>query len=120
MGDADKRMTEYEVYSYEAFRKKYRDDVRPVDGLTVAALDQNSSKTAEEEKRVPATVPDEKGLLEFCRTPRSRAEIIEFLAIPSAQYALRHYLDPLIEAGAIRLSLPEKPRSPKQRYETIV
>ena len=41
MGDADKRMTEYEVYSYEAFRKKYRDDVRPVEGLTVAALDQN-------------------------------------------------------------------------------
>ena len=41
VGDADKRMTEYEVYSYEAFRKKYRDDVRPVDGMTVAALDQN-------------------------------------------------------------------------------
>ena len=78
------------------------------------------SKTAEEEKRVPATAPDEKGLLEFCKTPRSRAEIIEYLAIPSAQYALRHYLDPLIEAGAIRLSLPEKPRSSKQRYETVV
>ncbi len=107
MGDADKRMTEYEVYSYEAFRKKYRDDVRPVDGLTVATLDQNK-------------LADEKGLLEFCRTPRSRAEIIEYLAIPSAQYALRHYLDPLIEAGAIRLSLPEKPRSSKQRYETVV
>ena len=31
----------YEVYSYETFRKKYRDDIRPVEGLTVAALDQN-------------------------------------------------------------------------------
>ena len=28
VGDADKPMTEYEVYSYEAFRKKYRDDIR--------------------------------------------------------------------------------------------
>lgn len=76
-------------------------------------------KTAEEEKSVPTAVSDEKGLLEFCKTPRSRSEIIEYLAIPSAQYALRHYLDPLIEAGAIRLTLPEKPRSPKQRYETV-
>ena len=29
VGDADKPMTEYEVYSYEAYRKKYRDDIRP-------------------------------------------------------------------------------------------
>ncbi|MBR1690801.1 MAG: putative DNA binding domain-containing protein [Oscillibacter sp.] len=76
-------------------------------------------KTTKEEKPVPAAVPDEKGLLEFCRTPRSRAEIVGHLAIPSAQYALRHYLDPLIEAGAIRLLLPEKPRSPKQKYQTV-
>ena len=74
---------------------------------------------AGEKYEATANVRDEKGLLEFCRTPRSRAEIIEYLAIPSAQYALRHYLDPLIHAGAIRLSMPDKPRSPKQRYETV-
>ena len=69
----------------------------------------------------PATevVPkDPKGLLAFCRQPRSRAEIIAYLGISSAQYALRHYLDPLVEIGAIRLSLPDKPRSPKQTYQT--
>ena len=64
-------------------------------------------------------VSDEKGLLAFCETPRSRKEIIDFLAIPSAQYALRHYLDPLIEAKAIRLSLPDKPRSPRQQYQSV-
>lgn len=61
---------------------------------------------------------DPKGLLAFCRQPRSRAEIIAYLGIPSAQYALRHYLDPLVKMGAIRLSLPDKPRSPKQTYQT--
>ena len=61
---------------------------------------------------------DPKGLLAFCRQPRSRAEIIAYLGIPSAQYALRHYLDPLVEVGAIQLSLPDKPRSPKQTYQT--
>ena len=28
VGDSDEPMTEYEVYSYEAYRKKYQDDVR--------------------------------------------------------------------------------------------
>ena len=39
VGDADKPMTEYEVYSYEAFRKKYRDDIRPADGASFKSLD---------------------------------------------------------------------------------
>ncbi|WP_367180062.1 Fic family protein [uncultured Subdoligranulum sp.] len=33
--------------------------------------------------------------------------------------ALRHYLDPLVKVGTIRLSLPDKPRSSKQTYYTV-
>lgn len=40
VGEADKPMTEYEVYSFEAFRKKYRDDIRPAAGVSFSALDQ--------------------------------------------------------------------------------
>ena len=40
VGEADKPMTEYEVYSYEAFRKKYRDDIRPVEGASLGILDE--------------------------------------------------------------------------------
>ena len=39
VGDADKPMTEYEVYSYEAFRKKYRDDIREAVGASIETLD---------------------------------------------------------------------------------
>lgn len=66
-----------------------------------------------------ADIQDEKGLLDFCRTPRSRNEIIGYLGISSGQYALRRYLNPLIEAGAIRLMRPDTPRSPKQEYVTV-
>ena len=82
---------------------------------------RNKSDAATQKASGPASdVPaeDPKGLLAFCRQPRSRAEIIAYLGIPSAQYALRRYLDPLVEAGAIRLSLPAKPRSPRQTYRT--
>lgn len=79
------------------------------------------------EKRQPVVQPDnqqeiadEKGLLEFCRIPRSRSEIIKFLEIASGQYALRRYLDPLLQAGAIVRTLPDAPRSPKQKYVTPI
>ena len=39
VGDSDEPMTEYEVYSYEAFRKKYQDDVRPVARASLNVLD---------------------------------------------------------------------------------
>jgi len=39
VGDADEHMTEYEIYSYEAFRKKYQDDIRPAERATMRSLD---------------------------------------------------------------------------------
>ena len=62
------------------------------------------------------TAYDPKGLLVFCQEPRTRKEVVEYLEISSAQYALHQYLDPLVKCGAIRLTIPEKPKSPKQKY----
>ncbi|MBQ4322383.1 MAG: putative DNA binding domain-containing protein, partial [Clostridia bacterium] len=39
VGDSDEPMTEYEVYSYEAFRKKYQDDVRICERATPESLE---------------------------------------------------------------------------------
>ena len=62
------------------------------------------------------TVYDPKELLAFCQEPRTRKEIIAYLNISSSQYALRKYLDPLVRCGAIQLTIPEKPKSRKQKY----
>ena len=78
---------------------------------------QVESPAAHEQKNTPS-VPDEKGLLEFCRTPRSRAEIVAYLNLASAQYALHRYLTPLLDAGAIKMTMPDHPRSHKQQYVT--
>lgn len=59
--------------------------------------------------------PEEK-LLQFCSVPRTRQEIAKFLKIKSVPYAITTYVTPLVEKGLLTLSLPEKPRSPKQRY----
>ena len=41
VGDADLPMTDYELYSYEAFRKHLHDDERPVERATMDTLDKN-------------------------------------------------------------------------------
>ena len=41
VGDSDEPMTEYEIYSYEAFRRKYQDEVRPANRMTLDSLDKN-------------------------------------------------------------------------------
>ena len=57
-------------------------------------------------------------LLHFCIIPRTRQEIAEFLGIKSVTYAIKAHVMPLAEQGLIRLTIPNKPRSPKQQYVT--
>ena len=42
VGTCDEQMTEYEVYSYEAYRKKYQDDVRAIPRVTGDAIDEEA------------------------------------------------------------------------------
>lgn len=66
--------------------------------------------------QICGTIEDK--LLHFCTIPRCRQEIANFLNIKSVPYAIMTYVTPLVEQGLIALSLPESPRSPKQRYTT--
>lgn len=59
-------------------------------------------------------------LLRFCTIPRSRQEIASFLGIKSVAYVMKDYVMPLVEQGKIRLTVPDKPKSPKQRYATVL
>lgn len=60
-----------------------------------------------------------KAILQFCRIPRSRKEITEFTG-KSRYYTMSAILQPLIDSGEILQTIPDKPRSPKQRYVAAV
>lgn len=55
-------------------------------------------------------------LLAFCRTPRTRKEICDYLGLSSMSYAIQIYIMPLVEQRLIKLTIPDKPKSPKQLY----
>lgn len=61
---------------------------------------------------------DEDSILAFCGIPRSRQEIADFLGIKSVTYAMSTYVYPLVEEEKIHLTIPDKPKSPAQKYVT--
>lgn len=57
-----------------------------------------------------------KNLLDFCRTPRTRKEIADFLQVKTVGYAINKYVRPLVEAGTLKMTCPERPKSRTQKY----
>ena len=79
----------------------------------------NGSATAAEtiaeraEKATPADV------LAFCQTPRSRQEIADYLGVKTVFYAMSHYVQPLLQSGQLAMTIPESPKSRKQKFYSV-
>lgn len=57
-------------------------------------------------------------IIKFLSVPRSREEIAKFLGIESVSYAIKKNIEPLVEQGVVKLTIPEKPKSKNQKYYT--
>jgi ATP-dependent DNA helicase RecG len=56
------------------------------------------------------------GLVEFCSKPKTREEMQDFMGVTNREYFRKSYLKPLIKAGQIQMTLPDKPKSHNQKY----
>lgn len=66
----------------------------------------------------PENVSISEAIIEFCSVPRTRAELIAFTG-KSRTYTMGQLVQPLVDHGALRLTLPEKPKSLKQKYVKV-
>jgi ATP-dependent DNA helicase RecG len=55
-------------------------------------------------------------LRQYCKEPRTSQEIMEHLKLRNKEYFRKEILKPLIESNIVMLTIPDKPRSPKQKY----
>ena len=55
-------------------------------------------------------------LLDYCSEPRTRAEMQEFCGIKTREYFRKKILVPMIHAGKLLLTIPDRPSSPNQKY----
>lgn len=73
-------------------------------------------KYKEENNSVLLEEIENNDLILFCKTPRTRKEICDYLGLNSVTYAIQAHVMPLVERGLIKMSIPDKPKSPKQLF----
>ena len=61
------------------------------------------------------TMPIADSLTEFCTIPRTRAEIVAFVG-KSKNYVMSQIVNPLVENGKLKMTMPEKPKSSNQKF----
>lgn len=55
-------------------------------------------------------------IIVFCQKPRSRVEIMEHIGIKERAHFKKAILDPMLESGLLKMTIPEKPTSKNQKY----
>ena len=70
----------------------------------------NEEKVIQKEE----TVSDK--ILNFCKEPKSRKEIAEFLGIKTTSYTYNKYIEPLLKEEKLKLMIPKIPASRKQKF----
>jgi len=82
--------------------------------------DKETSESDSVPVSVPDGVPDKiEEILAFCKIPRTRTEIQEYINIASKAYFLKNYLKPLIDNEKLIMTIPDKPNSRNQKYIAI-
>lgn len=75
------------------------------------------NKELEKDKKVSFTL--EERLIEFCKEPKSRKEIAEFLGMKTSVYAYSKYILPLLNKGKLAMTMPDVPTSKNQKYYKV-
>ena len=90
----------------------------PLPEVATATVGPAGQVSTEVSTEVRIKLPTEKlhDLLEYCSIPRTRAELQLFCGIKTEKYFRKKVLRPMIAAGIIKRTIPDKPRSSKPKY----
>lgn len=61
-------------------------------------------------------IDDNTDLITFCKTPRTRQEISDYLDLKTVYFVTKKYIQPLVNQGKLQLLYPDKPKSKNQKY----
>ncbi len=71
---------------------------------------------SKEQDKEQVTIKD---LIQFCSVPRIRKEMQEFMGLTAGRNFSEKYIKPLLEAGKIEMTIPDKPNSRNQKYQKV-
>ncbi len=61
----------------------------------------------------------EQEILNYCITPRTREELAHKFGFETVSYFITRYINPLIDEGKIKMTLPDTPKSKYQKYSSL-
>ena len=56
-------------------------------------------------------------ILRFCKEPQSRRDILSHIGVIYHSKNYTRFIEPLIEMGLLELTIPDKPKSPNQKFK---
>ena len=68
----------------------------------------------------PQVTPQVEKLIRVLQEEMSRGEIMDALGLKDRMHFVKHYLQPALDDGLLEMTIPDKPRSSKQRYRLTV
>lgn len=77
--------------------------------------DQDSDQVSDQDNSIAL----EREILKFCRKPKSKKEILDYLGYKNRTYMTRKILKPMIESGKLTYTILDKPTSRLQKYRTV-
>lgn len=83
---------------------------------TDQATDQAGGGAGELDRSLDRLSDVQRKLIGFADVPRSMAELMAHAGFSHRPHFVTTHIEPLLAGGVLRLTLPEKPRSPNQRY----
>ncbi|MDR1927113.1 MAG: putative DNA binding domain-containing protein [Oscillospiraceae bacterium] len=81
-------------------------------GDFVVTLKNDFAATMDDNNAVPNGEHD---ILSYCKQPRTREEITEFFG-KTQYYVMKTFVEPLLETGKLKMTIPDKPKSRNQKY----
>ena len=84
--------------------------------VVMALAPDKNGQAPDKHRTNTGQAPDKLTILEFCRQPRSAKEIMAFLDMKHRETFMKNYIHPMIQEGLIKFTIPDKPRSPQQKY----
>lgn len=106
------KITENRYSGIPTMRSEFKNAGLPAPQFSVA---HGEFKVVMKNGMFEENMPVTDALAEFCSTPRTREELVSFVG-KSKNYVMSHIVNPMVENGLLKLTMPDKPKSPKQKY----
>lgn len=83
---------------------------------TEQVIEQVTAGTTEQVPRLVQLTSIQWTIVEHADTPRTLNELLEITGYKQRPYFKAHHLEPLLQGGVLRMTVPDKPTSSKQQY----